>query len=77
MSIQLVLPAVWRGAVAVVPIGLIGLQTLQLASSYELIAGTDFGIALLVIAALLIVNAVYVWLGVPAHLDPAVKSPGP
>jgi hypothetical protein len=44
----------------VVAIGLIGLQSLQLGSSYELIAGTHFGIALLVIAALLIVNAVLV-----------------
>ncbi len=55
---HLVLPAAWRGALALVAIGLIGLFSQQVGSSYQSIAGTDFGIALLVIAALLIVNSV-------------------
>lgn len=53
----LVLPAAWRGALAVVAIGMIGLFSQQIGSSFQLTAGTDFGMALLVIAALLIVNA--------------------
>jgi CubicO group peptidase (beta-lactamase class C family) len=53
-----VLPFGWRVALAVIAVGLIGLEAQLLGASFHLIASTDFGVTLLVIAGLLLVNAV-------------------
>jgi hypothetical protein len=55
---HVVLPVGWRLALAVVAIGLIGLFAQASGASFQLIAGTDFGVTLLVIASLSLVNAV-------------------
>jgi hypothetical protein len=53
----LVFPAAWRLILALGAIGLVGVLALQLGSSFQLIAGTDFGVTLLLIASLLVANA--------------------
>jgi CubicO group peptidase (beta-lactamase class C family) len=55
---HVVLPCGWRLALAAVATGLIGLQAQLLGASFQLLAGTDFGVTLLVVAGLLLVNAV-------------------
>jgi hypothetical protein len=55
---HVVLPVGWRLALAVVAIGLIGLFAQAVGASFQLIAGTDFGVTLLFVAGLLLVNAV-------------------
>jgi hypothetical protein len=55
---HVVLPFGWQLALAVVAVGLIGLQAQLLGASFQLMAGTDFGVTLLVVAGLLLVNAV-------------------
>jgi putative copper export protein len=52
------LPFGWRLALAVVVIGLIGLLAQLLGASFQLIAGTDVGVTLLVVAGLLMVDVV-------------------
>ena len=53
----LILPTAWRLIAATGAIGLIGALALQVGSSFQLMAGTDFGVSLLLIASLLIANA--------------------
>jgi hypothetical protein len=55
---HVVLPFGWRLALAVVAVALIVLFAQQVGASFQLIAGTDSGVTLLVIASLLMVNAV-------------------
>ena len=55
---HVVLPFGWRLALAVVAVAFIVLFAQQVGASFQLIAGTDFGVTLLVVAGLLLVNAV-------------------
>jgi CubicO group peptidase (beta-lactamase class C family) len=55
---HVVLPFGWRLALAVVAVGVIGLLAQASGASFQLMAGTDFGVTLLVVAGLLLVNAV-------------------
>jgi hypothetical protein len=55
---HVVLPFGWRLALAVVAVALIGLLAQLLGASFQLIASTDLGVTLLVVAGLLLVNAV-------------------
>jgi hypothetical protein len=55
---HVVLPFGWRLALAVVAVAFIVLFAQQVGASFQLIAGTDFGVTLLVVASLLLVNAV-------------------
>jgi hypothetical protein len=52
------LPFGWRLALAVIAVGSVAVLGQSLGASFQLIAGTDVGVTLLMVASLLMANAV-------------------